>query len=232
LASAVAEGGAPRSIGLYQTVVGKKFVMAISGIVLYGFVVGHLAGNLQVYLPNGEAAINNYAKFLKSLGGALWAVRGVLLLAVLAHIYSAFSLWSRNRAARPQAYAVKKTKRTGWAAYASRTMYLSGPILLCFIVYHLLHFTTGTVHGQFVEGEVYRNLVTGFQNPLASGFYILSMLMLGYHLVHGVWSMFGSLGFSHPEYQSHLRLLATASAAGLMLGNISIPVSVLLGIIR
>jgi succinate dehydrogenase cytochrome b subunit len=229
--SSIAIGGpARRTFAFYQTTVGKKVVMAITGFMLYGFVVGHMLGNLQIYI--GPEALNGYAEKLRSLGELLWVVRGVLLVAVCLHILSAAQLYFQNRKARPDAYS-KKTSVA--ASYASRTMYLSGPILLAFIIFHLMDLTFGVraIHPDFNHHlDVYRNVVTSFSNPYVSGFYILSMALLGFHLLHGVWSMFQSLGINHPDYNPWLRRLAVFSAAALFLGNISIPISVMAGLLR
>lgn len=213
-----------------RSTVGLKIVMALSGIVLFGFVVGHMIGNLQVYM--GREAINGYGVFLRTVGhgGALWVARAVLLACVFLHIYSAYRLTRISWAARPAGYRV-----TAWreSTYASRTMRWGGVIIAVFIVYHLLHFTFGPrfVHPDFRHGDVFHNFVVGFQNPLVSGFYILAMLLLGLHLYHGVWSMMQTLGLSHPRY-NHLRhAFATLIAVIVVVGNISFPVAVLTGVL-
>ena len=161
-------------------------------------------------------------------------VRGVLLLTVVVHLVSAIQLWLMNRAARPSRYV-----KNSWveASFASRTMIISGPLLAAFIVYHILHLTTGHAHPDFAHpqgGEffVYANVVNGFSNPWASGAYIVAMIILGYHLVHGVWSMFQSAGINHPLYLPWIKRFATAATFAIVAGNISIPVAVLTGIIR
>ena len=210
---------------------GLKIVMALTGIVLFGFVIGHMIGNLQVYL--GPEVFNHYAELLRELGHgmALWIARAGLLVAVGLHIWSAWRLTLMNNAARPVGY--RETERRE-STYASRTMRWSGVILLLFIVYHLLHFTIGVhaVHPQFVPGDAYHNFVTGFQNPLVSGFYVLAMLALGLHLYHGAWSFMQTLGLSHPRY-NHLRYAFAGFITLLILaGNISFPVAVLTGLVR
>lgn len=225
--TALAGKAAAREVRFLDSTIGKKVVMAITGVILVGFVVGHLLGNLQVYL--GAPALDAYAEKLKSLPPLLWGTRIVLLISVSLHIWSAITLAGLQKRARPVSY-VKLTPVT--STYASRTMYWSGPILALFIVYHLLHFTTGNAHPQFVEGRVYQNVVTGFSNPLVSAAYILAMLMLGMHLYHGVWSMFQTVGVNHPKYTPMLKKLAAAVSAFLVVGNISIPISVLAGVIK
>lgn len=221
-----------RSLKFYEASIGKKVVMAVTGCVLFLFVVGHMLGNLQIYM--GPEQLNSYAKHLHDLGPLLWVVRGVLLLTVVVHLISAIQLWLMNRAARPSRYV-----KNSWveASFASRTMIISGPLLAAFIIYHILHFTTGHAHPNFAHphGEeffVYANVVNGFSNPLASAAYIVAMIILGYHLIHGVWSMFQSVGINHPRYLPWIKRFATAATFAIVAGNISIPVAVLTGFIR
>jgi succinate dehydrogenase / fumarate reductase cytochrome b subunit len=166
---------------------------------------------------------------LRKLPALLWAARLGLIAAAAGHVWAATSLTLANRAARPVGY---RETRFQESSYASRTMRWSGVILLLFIVYHLLHFTIGTVHPSFVEGGVHHNFVTGFQVPLVSGFYILAMLCLGMHMYHGVWSMLQTLGLSHPRYNPLRHAFAAAVAIAVVVGNISMPVAVLAGLIR
>lgn len=206
--------------------IGKKVVMAASGLILIGFVVGHLVGNLQVFL--GPGAFNEYAEFLQSNPALLWGTRTVVLASVLLHIWSAVGLTALKRAARPVAY-------TKWSArdstYASRTMMWSGPILAAYVIYHLLHLTLGTVHPSFDPGNVYQNLVIGLSNPIVALAYIVAMIMLGLHLRHGIWSMFQSIGISHPTYTPRLKTLAALVAAAIVVGYVSIPLAILTGMI-
>jgi succinate dehydrogenase / fumarate reductase cytochrome b subunit len=215
-----------RAVTLYSTTIGKKAVMAVSGAILFGFVVAHLAGNLNVYA--GPEAFNGYAEMLHSMPKLLWTARIALIFAVSAHIVSAFMLWRKNANARPVAYAKKKNLAEG---YAARTMYWSGPILLFFIVYHLAHLTFGQTFGQYewAEGNPYDNLVHGFKLWQIAVPYYLGNIALGFHLFHGVFSMFQSLGASHPKYDQYRRDLAVGMATLLTLGNLSIPTMVLLG---
>jgi succinate dehydrogenase cytochrome b subunit len=215
----------------WRSSLGLKIVMALTGIVLFGFVIGHMIGNLQVYM--GPDALNAYGVFLRHVGhgAALWVARAVLLASVLLHIWSAWRLTQMNNAARPVGYREVQRRES---TYASRTMRWSGVILLLFIVYHLMHFTLGVraVHPDFVPGDVFHNFVVGFQNPIVSGFYILAMLALGLHLYHGAWSFMQTLGLSHPRY-NHLRhALATFLTVVVVAGNISFPVAVLTGFVR
>src|SRR5258707_8660776 len=210
---------------------GLKIVMALTGVILFGFVIGHMLGILQVYL--GPEAFNAYAASLRALGHGtlLWVARGGLLRAALLHIWSAWRLTVMNNAARAVGYREIERRES---SYASRTMRWSGVILLLFIVYHLMHFTFGVraVHPDFVRGAVYHNFVTGFQNPLVSGFYILAMFALGLHLYHGAWSFMQTLGLSHPRYD-HLRYaFAGLITLVILAGNISFPVAVLTGYVH
>lgn len=208
----------------FASSIGKKVVMAVTGVVLFGFVIGHLLGNLQVYL--GPEALNHYAEALRNLGPLLWIARGGLLVAVALHIWAAYSLTMMNRVARPEGYREKEHRES---TYASRTMRWSGVLLLLFIVYHLLHMTFGTVHPDFVAGDVYHNFIVGFRQTLVSAFYIVAMLALGLHLYHGAWSFLQTLGLSHPRY-NHLRhAFATLLAVIVVVGNISMPLAVMAG---
>ncbi len=211
----------------YTSTVGKKAVMAGSGCILFLFVLGHLAGNLQIY--ESPDKINNYSRFLHSMPALLWGARITLLAMVALHIWSSIQLALRNFDARPAGYV---KKQAAGSSYASRTMYWSGPIVLAFVIYHLLDFTFGTVNPNFQDGNVYANVVASFQLPQVSAFYIFAMLLLCMHLYHGLWSMFQSLGFYHPRYTKALRRGAAAIALLIAAGNISIPISVMAGLVR
>jgi succinate dehydrogenase / fumarate reductase cytochrome b subunit len=218
-----------RAVSFFGSTIGRKAVMALSGIVLFGFVIGHMVGNLQVYL--GAHALNEYSVSLREMlhGTGLWIARGGLLLAVGLHIWAAASLAIEERGVRPERYrAVRHREST----YASRTMIWSGPILLLFILYHLLHLTVGAVHGSFIEGDVYHNVVAGFSVWPVSLFYVGAMLALGLHLRHGVWSMLQTLGLSHPRWNGLRSAFASAFALIVVVGNISIPVAVLAGLVK
>jgi len=213
----------------WGTTVGKKAVMAVTGFILFGFIVAHLLGNLQIYEPPEK--INHYSEMLRSVPSLLWGARITLLISVLLHIWASFALWRLQRAARPVPYVKKANLHS---TYASRTMMWSGPIILAFVIYHLLNFTFGTVHpgGPFDQHNVYNNVVTGFQFWPSSVFYIIAMTMLCYHLYHGLWSMFQSLGFSHPVYTPWIQRLAKVFAIVIAIGYISIPVAVLAGLVE
>jgi succinate dehydrogenase / fumarate reductase, cytochrome b subunit len=208
---------------------GKKVVMAVTGAILFLFVLGHMIGNLQVY--EGPERLNAYGHFLHAVPEILWAVRSVLILSVVLHIWSSLQLAIRKTQARPVGYAKKDNVASD---YASRTMYWSGPILLAFIIYHLLHLTAGVVQpgGTFVEGDVYHNVVSGFQVWYVSAWYIFSMILLGFHIRHGAWSMFQSIGFNHPRHTPILKKGAAAFAIIIVAGYISIPITILLGLVK
>jgi succinate dehydrogenase / fumarate reductase cytochrome b subunit len=203
--------------------------MAGTGIILFGFVFVHMIGNLQAYM--GPEALNHYGAFLRELvhGWALWIFRIVLLVSVALHIWAATALTIENLKARPVGY-----RQRTWqdSTYASRTMVWSGPILALFVVYHILHFTTGTVHPSFIEGDVYHNFVAGFRVVPVSAFYIVAMLALGYHLYHGFWSMLQTLGLSHPRYNPLRHACSAVFSIGIVAVNISFPIAVMAGIIR
>ncbi|MEP6993268.1 MAG: succinate dehydrogenase cytochrome b subunit [Acidobacteriota bacterium] len=209
--------------------IGRKVVMAVTGLILFGFVLGHMVGNLQVYL--GPEAMNGYAVFLRHMlhGAGLWIARAVLLIAVILHIWAATSLTLSSRAARPVGYRERQWKES---TYASRTMRWSGVLIFFFVIYHLMHFTFGNAHPSFIEGDVYHNFVEGFRSVPVSIVYIAAMILLGLHLRHGVWSMFQTLGVSHPRYIRMAHAAAWIFAAIVVLGNISFPLAVLAGIVK
>ena len=226
---ATAEAQAARPWLFFRTTVGLKVVMAVTGIVMVTFVIGHMAGNLQIYL--GAEALNHYGELLRELvhGWFIWAFRGTMLIAVILHIWAATTLTLGSWAARPQGY--KRRQQYVESTYASRTMRWGGPIVLIFIIYHLLHFTTGQAHGEFIHGDIYHNVVAGFSIWWVSAFYIFAMLVLGLHLYHGISSMLQTLGLSHPRYNGRRSAIALFVAVAVVVGNISIPVAVLTGFV-
>ena len=218
----------------YRSAIGKKAVMAVTGIILFGFVLMHMLGNLKLYL--GATTLNHYAQWLREVGEpglpqgvALWIARIVLLVAVVLHIHAAISLTRMSQKSRPIAYHHRDYVA---ASYAARTMRWGGVIIFLFIVYHLLHLTFGTVHPSFVEGDVYHNVVAGFSVWWVSAFYILANILLGFHLYHGLWSLFQSLGWNHRRFNKWRRYFATTFALVVTLGNISMPIAVLAGFVR
>lgn len=210
----------------WSTSVGKKMVMAVTGVIVFGFVLGHMVGNLQIYA--GPERLNAYAAFLQGNRGLLWAVRLTLLTAALLHILSAAQLWLQGRRARPVAYHRQELVAT---TYAARTMVVGGPIILLFLFYHLAHLTTGHAHSSFVTGDVYANVVAGFGVWWISAVYIVANLFVGLHLYHGVWSLLQTLGASHPRFDPWRKRASVAFALAVTLGNVSFPVSVLAGLV-
>ena len=209
--------------------VGRKVVMAVTGTLMFGFVTVHMLGNTQAYL--GATVMNHYAEFLKGMlhGAGLPIFRIVLATAAGLHAWAALSLTLSNQAARPVAYRAQTYQAS---TLASRTMRWTGVCLALFIIYHLLHLTTGQAHPRFIPGDAYHNFVTGFQVPAASAFYIVAQLCLGFHLWHGVWSLTQTFGLSHPRYDRLRRCLAYGFAILVAGVNISFPVAVLAGIIH
>ncbi len=218
-----------RAPSFWQSTNGKKVVMAVTGAMMFLFIIGHVLGNLQIF--EGPAKLNAYGHFLHSIGEMLWIVRIVLIVAIILHITATVQLALRNKAARPVGYSRKEAINS---SYASRTMYWSGPIVLAFIIFHLLHFTAGYIHpgSQFIEGDVYHNVVAGFQVWWVSVWYIIAVSLLGLHLRHGIWSMFQSIGYNHPRHTPLLKKAAFVIALLIILGYISIPISVLLGFVK
>lgn len=225
-------------LGLWHSTVGKKIVMAITGFILFGFVVMHLWGTLKVY--QGPEYVNTYGVFLREVGSPvfgneqlLWIIRVVLLGSVILHVMAAVQLTRRDRASRPVGYSTYKPQAS---SYAARTMFWGGIIVALFVVYHVLHFTTGTVHPDFRyeagHADIYHNMVSGFSVWYVSLFYIVSMAALGLHIYHGFWSMFQTVGLNSVRWNSFLRGAAVFFAAAIFLGNASVPVAVLAGILR
>jgi len=215
-----------RALTFYSTSIGKKVVMAITGLILFGFVIGHMLGNLQVFM--GAKQMNAYAAMLKANATLLWGVRIVLLVAVILHIVAAVQLTRMSQRSRPEGYHYKDVVQ---ADYAARTMRWSGPIIAVFVIYHLLHFTTGSVHPRFDVHDVYRNVISGFRVWPVSLFYIIAMVALAFHLWHGVWSLFQTLGLINPKSNKIIHRLAAIATLALVTGFISIPMAVLAGLI-
>ncbi len=213
--------------GFFSSTLGKKWLMAVTGIILFGFVVGHMLGNLQIYL--GQEQLDHYAELLQANQAFLWAFRSVLLFCVSVHIWAAVLVWLRNRSARPVKY---KMFQPPGLDYAARTMVWSGPIIALFIVYHILDFTVGTTNPDFIKGEVYHNVIASFSNPGIALVYVAANLLLAFHLYHGLWSLFQTFGWDHPRFGWIRRALAIFFSALIGAGNISIPLAVLTGFVR
>jgi succinate dehydrogenase / fumarate reductase cytochrome b subunit len=219
----------------YHSSVGKKMIVAITGIILILFVIGHLLGNLQIFL--GPDWINGYSQHLRDLGPLLWAIRIFLFAAVTIHIYGTIQLAIENRRARPEPYIEKEHVK---ATFASRHMVMSGLIVLAFIIYHLAHFTVRVTDPRFAllkadplnHYDVYSMMVYGFQNYLVSGFYVLGLFLLALHLSHGSSSFFQSLGLNDRKLTPRLALGGRIFAWLLFAGYTSIPIAILLGLIK
>ncbi|MDQ6871236.1 MAG: succinate dehydrogenase cytochrome b subunit [Gemmatimonadota bacterium] len=213
----------------YGSMVGKKVVMGLTGLIGVGFVIVHSLGNLLVF--RGSAAINSYSHFLKSTGELLWALRAVLLIAVVLHVIAAIQLTRQSRAARPIGYTKRETQV---ATVSSRTMRWGGALLLVFIVAHLLHFTTGTIRpaGVFSSEDVYANVVTSFSIWWVALFYVVAMIALGLHLFHGAWSSMRSIGVSPPSPHPLHRRLSLVIALFVWAAFTAIPVAVFSGMVR
>ncbi|MEE2756915.1 MAG: succinate dehydrogenase cytochrome b subunit [Myxococcota bacterium] len=214
-----------RTLKLYDSTLGKKAVMAISGLALIGFVFGHMADNLLIF--KGPEAMNDYAKTLRELlgGAGIWIARVGLLAAVAAHVWSAIALSGRNKAARPVQYKRLAKKRS---TVASRTMLFGGITMLLYIVYHIAHLTFGqTVPGEFDQNNVYMNVVRSFSVPWIVVVYLTAQVFLALHLYHGAWSFMQTLGLSHPRF-NHLRKRAAAGLAAVVcVGFSAVPIAVI-----
>ena len=226
---------APWPIEFYRSAVGKKWVMAVTGILLMAYVFVHMVGNLKVYF--GAEDFNAYGEFLRELlvpllprTWTLWALRIGLIVAFVLHIHAAAALTLLNRRARAgQGYLARRDWQAANAA--SRSMRLTGVVLALFVVFHLADLTWGTVNPDFVRGDVYRNLVASFERPVVSAIYIVANVALGLHLFHGAWSMFQSLGINNPRWNSWRRSFAVGFASVVAIANIIFPIAVLSGIV-
>lgn len=223
-------------LDLYGSAVGKKAVMAVTGIVLLGFIFMHMTGNLKVYYNDDGESLNHYSEWLRDAGDPviphewlLWGVRGILAASLVLHIHAATSLTLLNRRARPVGY--KGGRNYAAANYAARTMRWSGVIVAAFVVFHLLDLTSGRANPDFVSGKPYQNLVASFEREPVAAAYIVANLLLGMHIYHGAWSLFQSLGLNHPRFNHWRRGFAALFAAVIVVGNVSIPVAVLTGVL-
>lgn len=222
----------------YGTAVGKKMVVAGTGLLLFLFLVGHVLGNLKAFMgfaDDGVPALDHYAEFLRTFledalgyGVALWIARIVLLGAFVLHIVTVLLLQAQNRRARPIGYRAQQYRAS---TVASRTMLVGGLVLLGFTVYHILHMTTGTLHSSFVPGRVYHNIYVAFQNPFVLVIYLVSMVALGFHLYHGIWSMLQTLGLDNPDRNRLFTMSAKAGSVLIAGGFMVVPIAIFVGLL-
>jgi succinate dehydrogenase / fumarate reductase cytochrome b subunit len=214
-----------KPLGFFSTSIGKKVVMAVTGFIVFGFVVAHIIGNLQIF--QGPQKLNAYAGFLHGLGSLLWIFRLILVASTILHIIAATQVTLQSWKARPTRYQVRRFRET---TYAARTMRWGGPIIGLFIVYHLLHFTFGSTHPNF-SNHVFNNVVIGFQHWWVSLMYVVSLVLLGLHLYHGHWSMFQSIGVAQSKWNVWQRGFAVVLSLFVTGAGVSIPLAVLAGAI-
>jgi succinate dehydrogenase / fumarate reductase cytochrome b subunit len=213
---------------LWDSSVGIKVIMAVTGLIWLAYLITHVVANLLVF--QGPAKINAYSAFLHGTGLALWVPRLILIAALVLHVTAAVQLAARSQEARPTGYAAGRKPQV--STFASRTLRWGGALILLFLVYHILHFTVGTAHPNFVEGDPYHNVAFGFHNPMVVGFYLLAMAAVGLHLYHGVWSSGRSLGMSPPSPHPLRRTVALVLALLVWLGFTIIPLAVYAGVVR
>ncbi len=215
-------------LAFWRSTIGKKVVMGVTGLIGLGFVVGHMAGNLQAF--SGAEKLDAYGAMLHGpLHEVVLLARVVLIAAVILHVVAAYQLTMISRAARPVDYATRKPQVS---TLASRTLRWGGVILLVFIVFHILHFTIGTVHPDFVEGKIYQNLLTGFAVKWVAVFYLVAMIALGMHLFHGAWSSMRTLGLAQQKAHPLKRYLPIALAVVISSGFAAIPLAILFGVLK
>lgn len=214
-------------LDFYRSTIGKKVIMAITGLLLVGFVLGHMLGHLQVF--QSAAKYNAYAHFLQSLGGALWLVRLGLLAATILHVTCAVQLTRRKQTARPVGY-VQQTPQV--STFASRTIRWGGLLILVFVVFHILHFTTMNIFPEYRSMDVYSRMIVAFRTPWITIFYVVAMLALGLHLYHGAWSSFRTLGLHRASANPLSRRIASVVAIIIAVGFIVVPVAIAVGIVK
>ena len=222
------------AIDFYRSAVGKKYVMAITGVIMMAFVLAHMVGNLKLYM--GAEEMNHYGEFLRVIlypliprQAALWIMRLGLIVALALHVHATYSLTMMNRRSRPTKYQSDRDYIA--ATFAARSMRWTGIIVLLFIIFHLLDLTFGPTNPDFQAGLPYENTIASFQRPLVALFYILANLALGVHLYHGAWSLFQSLGLNRRRFNAWRRYFATAFAAIIVAGNVSFPLAVMTGVL-
>jgi succinate dehydrogenase / fumarate reductase cytochrome b subunit len=229
----------PFLIDLYSTAVGKKYVMALTGIAMIGFVIVHMLGNLKMYQGASVAGVyplDTYAEWLSTLlypaipkYGVLWLARIGLLTAAVLHVHAAYGLTVLNRRARPVRYQSARDYQV--ANFASRTMRWTGVIVLAFLVWHLADLTFGVANPGFVYGDVQMNVVNSLSRAPVALFYVVANIALGIHLFHGTWSLFQSMGWNNPRFNSWRRGLAAGVATIIVVGNVSFPIAVMTGVV-
>ncbi len=224
----------PFLVEFYGSAIAKKWIMALTGIMLLGFVLFHMVGNLKIYL--GQEDIDHYAEWLRDIGEPalprtvfLWILRGGLITAFALHIHAAYSLTRMNHRARPVKY--QSPRDYAAANFASRTMRWTGVIVGLYVIFHLLDLTFGTVNPDFVRGSVYHNMVESLSRWPVAIAYIVANIALGIHIFHGAWAMFQSLGLTNPRFNAWRRSFATGFAVLVTLGNISFPILILAGVV-
>lgn len=212
----------------WRSTIGKKVVMAVTGLIGIGFVIGHMSGNMLSF--QGAEAMDGYAVWLREIGhGApLWIVRGALVAAVILHVTAAFQLTRKKQLARPHGYEKMTPQVSTWGA---RTMRIGGALLLVWLVYHILHFTIGTAHPQFIHLQPFHNLTTAFSNPVIVGIYLVAMVLLGLHLYHGAWSSLRTLGINQASMDPLRRRIPTILTIIIVIGFSAIPLAIFFGII-
>ena len=215
------------AVGLYASTLGKKYLMAVTGIILFLYLVGHMLGNLQIFLDPEQ--IDRYAHLLHASPAFLWGVRLALLFCLGVHVVAAVQVWLRSRRARPVKYKVYNPPGVD---YASRTMVWSGPIIFAFIVYRLLHLTVGSVHPDYMHLGPYHNVIVGFQHTPTAIAYVVALLLLAFHLYHGLWSLFQTLGLDHARCRGWRRPFAVALTAVIAAGFLSVPLAVMTGVLH
>ncbi|MFO0615235.1 MAG: succinate dehydrogenase cytochrome b subunit [Polyangiaceae bacterium] len=219
-----------KALSLYDTTIGKKAVLAVTGAVLYGFVIVHMAGNLQIFL--GPEKFNGYAASLKGNPLLLWGVRGVLLVSLVLHVVTSLSLVAKTASARSVGYRMKESIATN---YSALTMKYGGPAIALYILFHIAHFTfPGVAMGHYRHSptDAYANFVNGFQVPWVTAIYVVAQFFVGMHLYHGAYSLFQTLGLNHTRYNKFIRLVPRVLGVTVAAGNIAMPLAVLSGIVR
>lgn len=225
---------APFFVGFYRSAIGKKYVMAVTGIIFMLYVLLHMVGNLKMYF--GPADFNHYAEFLREIlypilpkSGFLWGFRALLIASLVLHLHAAWSLTVLNHKARPTKYQAPRTYVA--ANFASRSMRWTGIIVLIFVAFHLADLTWGWANPDFHYGDPYYNVATSLERVPVALLYIVGNLALGVHLFHGAWSIFQSLGWNNPRFNAWRRWFAAAFTAVIVIGNVSFPIAVLAGVV-